>query len=201
MLIFNYLKQFWRDMTSQKLRTAMTVFGIVWGTVAVTLLLAFGEGMHHQLKVSQLGLGENIVICWPAQTSKPWQGLPRGRRIRLTDEDIEVVRREVPEIKAISSEYSNTDNPLTVGRKVLVPGNQASQNTKIPDRMTALAYSGMEVVKIEMNEMTRSRTEPSFIPASTPSTRDRNTMMVNVMPARIAVLPSRDQKMSLTGFL
>ena len=86
MLIFNYLKQFWRDMTSQKLRTAMTIFGIVWGTVAVTLLLAFGEGMHHQLRVSQLGLGENIVICWPAQTSKPWQGLPKGRRIRVTDD-------------------------------------------------------------------------------------------------------------------
>ncbi len=121
MLIFNYLKQFYRDMTSQKLRTAMTIFGIVWGTVAVTLLLAFGEGMHHQLRVSQLDLGENIVICWPAQTSKPWQGLPKGRRIRVTDEDIGIVRREVAEIQAISSEYRNSNNATKVGRKTLVP--------------------------------------------------------------------------------
>ncbi len=120
-MLINYLKQFVRDVLSQKLRTAMTVFGIVWGTVAVTLLLAFGEGLGQQMRTSWLGLGENIVICWPAQTSRPWEGLPRGRRIRLTDEDLDVVRREVPEIKAISSEYSNSQHALKVGRKVLVP--------------------------------------------------------------------------------
>ncbi len=121
MVIWNYLKQFGRDLASQKLRTAMTIFGIVWGTVAVTLLLAFGEGLKRQMRRSWLGLGENIVICWPTQTSRPWQGLPRGRRIRVTDEDIDLVRREVPEISAISSEFRNSASPLKVGRNVLVP--------------------------------------------------------------------------------
>ena len=36
------LRQLLRDMRSQKLRTFLTVFGIVWGTVAISLLLAFG---------------------------------------------------------------------------------------------------------------------------------------------------------------
>ena len=39
-------RQMWRDVRSQKLRTFLTVFGIVWGTVAVSLLLAFGKGLH-----------------------------------------------------------------------------------------------------------------------------------------------------------
>jgi len=43
------LLQLHRDMKSQKLRTLLTVFGLVWGTVAVTLLLAFGAGLKKQL--------------------------------------------------------------------------------------------------------------------------------------------------------
>ncbi len=121
MLLWNYLKQFVRDLRSQKLRAVMTIFGIVWGTVAVTLLLAFGDAMHKQLRKMQLGLGESIVICFPAQTSKPWQGLPRGRRLRITDEDIDLVRREVPEISAITSEYSSSSAAFKVADKVLVP--------------------------------------------------------------------------------
>ena len=35
------IRQMWRDVRSQKLRTFLTVFGIIWGTVSVSLLLAF----------------------------------------------------------------------------------------------------------------------------------------------------------------
>ena len=83
MALRSYLLQLLRDVRSQKLRTFLTLFGIVWGTVAVTLLLAFGEGLHGQLIKSMKGLGENIIIAWPSRTSKPWEGLPRGRRVRF----------------------------------------------------------------------------------------------------------------------
>jgi putative ABC transport system permease protein len=114
----NYLRQFARDVRAQKLRLFLTVFGIVWGTAAVTLMLAFGQGLHKQIVVNQKGLGDAIVIAWPTRTSKPWQGLPRGRLIRLTDEDLAVIRREVPEIDRMSEEYEN-DSRLTWGAKTL----------------------------------------------------------------------------------
>ena len=44
MYLRNYLRQFLRDVRAQKLRLFLTVFGLVWGTAAVTLMLAFGEG-------------------------------------------------------------------------------------------------------------------------------------------------------------
>jgi putative ABC transport system permease protein len=102
------LRQLLRDFRSQKLRTFLTVFGIVWGTVAVSLLLAFGTGMKKQLIKSAAGLGDRIVIAWPGLTSKPFEGLGKGRRIRLTEDDIETVRHEAVFLKAISSEYSET---------------------------------------------------------------------------------------------
>jgi putative ABC transport system permease protein len=114
----NYLRQFARDVRAQKLRLFLTVFGIVWGTAAVTLMLAFGQGLHKQIVVNQKGLGDAIVIAWPTRTSKPWQGLPRGRLIRLTDEDLAFIRGEVPEIDRMSEEYEN-DSRLTWGAKTL----------------------------------------------------------------------------------
>jgi len=104
----NYIRQFFRDVRAQKLRLFLTIFGIVWGTAAVTLMLAFGQGLHKQIIKSQKGLGDNIVIGFPSRTSKPWNGLPRGRRVKMTDEDIAFIRKEVPEIAHISEEYTNT---------------------------------------------------------------------------------------------
>ncbi len=102
------LRQLSRDLRSQKLRTAFTAFGIVWGTVAVSLLLAFGQGMHAQLVKSSAGLGENIVIAWPSLTSKPFEGLGKGRRIRLDEEDIEMLRARAGGLLGISGEYAST---------------------------------------------------------------------------------------------
>jgi putative ABC transport system permease protein len=115
----NYLRQFLRDMRAQKLRLFLTVFGLVWGTAAVTLMLAFGEGLHRQVMVAQKGLGDAIIIAWPSRTSKPWQGLPRGRRVQMTDEDVELLRREVEEIGRISEEYSVDGARMTWGKKSL----------------------------------------------------------------------------------
>src|SRR5438045_1817297 len=99
------LLQLLRDVRSQKLRTFLTVFGIVWGTVAVTLLLAFGTGLKKQLIKKTAGLGDRICIAWPGLTSMPFEGLGKGRRIRITDEDIDVVRRKADGLQAISSEF------------------------------------------------------------------------------------------------
>jgi putative ABC transport system permease protein len=112
------LRQLVRDMRSQKLRTFLTVFGIVWGTVAVSLLLAFGTGLHRQLVKNTAGLGDRIVIVWPGLTSIPHEGLGRGRSIRITEEDITAVAGRVDRLRAISTEYS-TSMRLVAGTKTL----------------------------------------------------------------------------------
>jgi putative ABC transport system permease protein len=122
MALRSYLRQLLRDTRSQKLRTFLTLFGIVWGTAAVTLMLAFGEGLHQQLIKTMKGLGENIIISWPSRTSKPWEGLPRGRRVLVTEEDLERVRSEVPLLTRLSGEFAAWDLRFRRGRKVLVPG-------------------------------------------------------------------------------
>ena len=87
-----FLRQMLQDVRQQKLRTLLTLLGITWGTVSVSLLVAFGEGLQKRIEKNQRGLGENIVIAWPSRTSIPYQGLGKGRRLRVSEEDLEALR-------------------------------------------------------------------------------------------------------------
>ncbi|HEY8131812.1 MAG TPA: ABC transporter permease [Thermoanaerobaculia bacterium] len=111
-------KQLIRDVQSEKLRTFLTVFGIVWGTVAISLMLAFGTGLHKNLIKATAGLGDRIVIAWPGLTSIPYEGLGKGRRIRITDDDLSAVRGNIAGLKAISAEYS-TNMRVQYGTKTM----------------------------------------------------------------------------------
>jgi len=106
MHILMFATQFLRDMRSQKLRTFLTIFGIIWGTASVVLLLAFGKGLHAQNQESMHGLGEGIVILWGGKTSKPYMGFGRGRWVQLREEDAALLKREIREMGGISPEYS-----------------------------------------------------------------------------------------------
>ena len=112
------VRQLIRDVKSEKLRTFLTVFGIVWGTVAISLMLAFGTGLHTHLIKQTAGLGDRIVIGWPALTSMPFEGLGRGRRIRVSEDDVEAVSKDVKGLKAISTEYQ-TSFRMDYGTKTL----------------------------------------------------------------------------------
>jgi len=110
------IKQFFNDMRRQKLRTALTTFGIFWGTCSIILLFAFGKGIKEAQIKSQKGLGENIAIFWPGITSKDFQGLPRGRRVRFTEDDIAMVKSRAQKVERISPEYSKWNVPMKAGK-------------------------------------------------------------------------------------
>ncbi|MBN4076283.1 ABC transporter permease [Gemmatimonas aurantiaca] len=98
-------RQFFRDITRQKLRTVLTVVGIFWGTVSVILLFAVGKGLHEMVVKQSKGLGDRISIVWPGVTSQGWKGMPPGRRIRYTEDDVLAIKEKSELISAISVEY------------------------------------------------------------------------------------------------
>ncbi|UCB52140.1 MAG: ABC transporter permease [Candidatus Zixiibacteriota bacterium] len=106
MQVVMYISQFLRDMRSQKLRTLLTLFGIIWGTAAVVLLMAIGKGIHAENQRQMHGLGEGIVILWGGRTSQPFEGFGKGRRIPLREEDAHLLKREIREMWGVSPEYS-----------------------------------------------------------------------------------------------
>jgi len=120
MRLLTSLRQFFDDLRAQKLRTALTTMGITWGTVAVVVLLAFGTGLERQMKKNARGMGEGIVIVWPGRTTKAFEGFGEGRAIRLREDDVALLEREVAEIGEISPEY-NTRAPARRGEATTTP--------------------------------------------------------------------------------
>ncbi len=110
------IKQFFNDMRRQKLRTLLTTFGIFWGTCSIVLLFAFGQGIKEQQIKSQKGMGENIAIYWPGITSKEFHGLPRGRRVNFSEEDVAMIKVKSQGVNRISPEYSKWNVPMKVGK-------------------------------------------------------------------------------------
>ena len=116
MYIIQLIGQFCQDLKRQKLRTFLTIFGIIWGTVAVVLLLAFGVGLKRNSLKAMHGMGESIVILWPQRTTKVYQGLGKGRPVQLTEEDARLLEQQIPEVKAITPEYQQWGIRVQYGR-------------------------------------------------------------------------------------
>jgi putative ABC transport system permease protein len=116
----NHLKttisEFIRDLQAQKLRAFMTTFGIVWGTVAIVVLLAFGMGFKKQLAINMHGIGERIAIMFPGSTTKAYEGFGVGRPISLVEEDAQLLKTQVANIDKISPEFSKNDYQMHIGQ-------------------------------------------------------------------------------------
>jgi putative ABC transport system permease protein len=125
MTSLSFLRQMIEDVRHQKLRTVLTTLGITWGTVSVALLVAFGEGLEQRVEKNSHGMGAGIVIVWPAATSLPFEGLGKGRPLRVTEDDIEALRREIPEAR-FTGEYSRGNSVARRERVRLTPGITAA---------------------------------------------------------------------------
>jgi putative ABC transport system permease protein len=109
------LAEFIGDLKGQKTRVLLTMFAITWGTISVVLLLAFGEGLRHSIVKGLLNAGERIFMVYGGTTSQEFQGLPRGRRIRLMEEDLELITRSIEEIDLVSPSYGRWGTTLEFG--------------------------------------------------------------------------------------
>ncbi|MCX6133247.1 MAG: ABC transporter permease [Ignavibacteriales bacterium] len=114
------ISEFILDLRAQKLRAFLTMFGIVWGTVTIIVLIAFGVGFKKQMSINMHGIGESIAIMFPGKTTKPWEGFGIGRPMTFVEEDTKLLAGQIPGIKAISPEFGRR-TPTRVGQNILTP--------------------------------------------------------------------------------
>ncbi len=114
------VNEFWLDLKAQKLRAFLTMFGIVWGTVAIIVLIAFGVGFKQQTSINMHGIGESIVIVFPGRTTKAYQGFGTGRPMSFVEGDTKLLASQISNIAAISPEYSRRTT-ARVGENILNP--------------------------------------------------------------------------------
>jgi putative ABC transport system permease protein len=101
------LNEFFQDMKAQRTRAFLTIIAITWGTVAVVLLMSFGEGLGIQMENGLVNAGNRIMILYGGETGKQYEGMAKGRKIRLVEEDALLLRQAIPGIAMISPQYRN----------------------------------------------------------------------------------------------
>ena len=103
----------------QTKRAALTIASIAWGSVALLLLLAFGQGLRDQLTIANRGMGSSIAVLWASETTKTWQGLPAGRSIHFLPEDAPLIRERVPLLDGAIGEFVIWGTNFTYGKKTV----------------------------------------------------------------------------------
>ena len=104
-MVIELVKEFLQDMRSHRMRTALTLIAITWGTLSVVLLLAFGSGFGDAMEEGMVNAWNRVVILYGGETGKVYDGLPKDRPIRLTEADATLLKATVPDIVLISPEY------------------------------------------------------------------------------------------------
>ncbi len=86
-------------LRKNKLRTFLTMCGVFWGIFMLIVMVGFGNGLFQGVSKTASGFAVNSVYVWSQRTSMPYQGMQPGRRVPLTNEDVEAVGRQVEQIE------------------------------------------------------------------------------------------------------
>lgn len=89
-------------LTSNWFRTILTSFGVLWGIFILVILLAAGKGLENGVKQGFGGMATNSMFMWAQTPSKPYKGLPKGRRYNFKISDVEAIKQNIPNLRFVS---------------------------------------------------------------------------------------------------
>jgi putative ABC transport system permease protein len=94
----------WTALRRNRVRSFLTMLGIVWGIVTVTLLIAYGNSFRSILVNGFDAFGKSVVIAWPQQTSEQPGGQRAGKKVVLEQADLDMVKSNAPLVKHVCLE-------------------------------------------------------------------------------------------------
>jgi putative ABC transport system permease protein len=113
MPIFEIFRQTISALWETKLRSFLTMFGIIWGIASVILLVGLGIGFGIDQRNHLRSIGTDIAICFGGKTAMPFGGYAAGRDIPLTLGDAIAIQQGAPLVKYVSPELRRTVNEVS----------------------------------------------------------------------------------------
>ena len=102
---FIFDKDSWQEIfgsiKKSKLRTAITVIGVLWGVFLFITLLGAAKGMENGFDKEFKNLATNSIFLWAQRTERPHKGFQRGRSMRLKIQDVEAIKKQIPEVQFV----------------------------------------------------------------------------------------------------
>jgi putative ABC transport system permease protein len=105
-MFHDLLQEAYGAMRHNRRRTALTMLGMAWGIATVVMLLAYGDGFGRACANIFANFGTKLVIVVPGRTSMQAGGQKAGALVRFTQEDLEALTTNLPQITHITPEVS-----------------------------------------------------------------------------------------------
>jgi putative ABC transport system permease protein len=105
-MIRDLITQAYNALRHNRRRSLLTMLGMAWGIATVVLLLAYGTGFERGLWSAFRSFGTNLVFIFPGRTELQAGGTKAGTQVRLSVEDLDYIRAEVPLLKRLSPEVT-----------------------------------------------------------------------------------------------
>ncbi len=102
MSILNILKVSYRSLGRNKLRSFLTMLGIIIGVAAVIAMLAIGQGARYVVESQIASLGTNVLIVFPGASTSGGFNFGAGSSIRLTEVDANAIREQCAAVAYMS---------------------------------------------------------------------------------------------------
>lgn len=94
------LRAAWRALTTNLMRSILTMLGIIIGVAAVITMIAIGTGAQKRVEQEIKGLGTNVMLVFPGSQSTAGLRLGAQTGQNLTEDDAAAIEAEVPEVQA-----------------------------------------------------------------------------------------------------
>ncbi|WP_420476042.1 ABC transporter permease [Noviherbaspirillum sp. ST9] len=98
-----------------KLRSILTMLGIIIGVAAVITMIAVGAGAQQRVEEQIKSLGSNLMIILPGSTTQSGVRLGAGANQSLTDDDAAAIVREIPEVQVAAPSNRRTEQVVAAG--------------------------------------------------------------------------------------
>jgi putative ABC transport system permease protein len=186
---------------AQKRRTLLTMFGIAWGIISITVMVAAGEGLGDGIQKNQETFGKDVMIVFSGRTSMQAGGARAGRQVHWMEDDYQYVAAESPACKYVMPELGNDVQVRSMFNSGTIPAVGA-----LPpfSEIRSVAPAQGRFYNDEDNENARN---VAFLGSDTKkqlfAERDAmgQTIWMNGIPYTvIGVMKAKDQNSSYDGF-
>ena len=109
-MLNDLLREAYEAMRFNRRRTALTMLGMAWGIATVVMLLAYGDGFGQACANIFANFGTKLCIVVPGKTSMGAGGQKSGMNIRFTQEDVDSLTTNLPQITHITPEVGKQAN-------------------------------------------------------------------------------------------
>ena len=103
-------QEIYDSIRKNKVRTSITIIGVLWGIFLLVVLLGAARGMENGFNKLFGNFATNSVFVWTQSTDTPFKGFQEGRRFSLTMNDIEVLKSEYTDEIKLLAPRNQTNN-------------------------------------------------------------------------------------------